>query len=58
MNRRSDVLFNIRIGIEKTIWRGRKELEAELEGRPTDRVRLEGGGRPAVEKKRRKSSRT
>ncbi len=43
---------------EKTIWRGRKELEAELEGRPTDRVRLEGGGQPAVEKRRRKSLRT
>ena len=41
---------------EKTIWRGRKELEAELEGRPTDRVRLEGAGRPAVEKKHRKSA--
>ena len=36
---------------EKTIWRGRKELEAELRGRPADRVRLEGAGRPAVEKK-------
>lgn len=43
---------------EKTIWRGRKELEAELEGRPADRVRLAGGGRPAVEKKHRKSSMT
>lgn len=43
---------------EKTIWRGRKELEAELEGRPTDRVRLGGGGRAAVEKKHRKSSMT
>jgi hypothetical protein len=41
---------------EKTIRRGRKELEAELEGRPTDRIRLEGGGQPAVEKKRRKLS--
>ncbi len=43
---------------EKTIRRGRKELDAELEGRPTDRIRLEGGGRPAVEKKSRKSSMT
>ena len=43
---------------QKTIWRGRKELEAELEGRPLDRVRLEGGGRPTVEKKTRKSSTT
>ena len=43
---------------EKTIRRGREELEAELQGRPVGRVRLEGGGQPAVEKKRRKSSRT
>jgi len=41
---------------EKTIWRGRKELEAELQGRPTDRVRLAGAGRPAVEEKHQKSS--
>ena len=43
---------------EKTIRRGRMELDAELDGRPTDRIRLEGGGQPAVEKKRRKSSMT
>ncbi len=43
---------------EKTIRRGRMEVDAELEGRPTDRIRLEGGGRPAVEKKSRKSSMT
>ena len=36
---------------QKTIWRGRKELEAELEGRPMDRIRVEGGGRPTVKKK-------
>ena len=41
---------------KKTIWRGRKELETELEGRPMNRVRLEGGGRPTVEKKHQKSS--
>ncbi len=35
----------------ETIRRGRAELEADLEGRPTDRVRLPGGGRPPVEKK-------
>ena len=35
---------------QKTIWRGRKELEAELEGRPMDRIRVEGGGRPTVKK--------
>lgn len=36
---------------EKTIRRGREELAAELEQRPTDRVRLPGGGRTPVEKK-------
>ena len=34
----------------KTIRRGREELEAELEGRPMNRIRVEGGGRPTVEK--------
>ncbi len=41
---------------EKTIRRGREELAASLEGRPTDRVRLPGGGRRAAEKKTRRSS--
>jgi hypothetical protein len=36
---------------EKTIQRGQEELAAELAGRPTDRVRLPGAGRPLVEKK-------
>jgi hypothetical protein len=36
---------------EKTIRRGRHELATELAQRPTDRVRLPGGGRPALEKK-------
>jgi hypothetical protein len=36
---------------EKTIWRGRSEMATELQGRPTDRVRLPGGGRPRLEKK-------
>lgn len=35
---------------EKTIRRGRQELAQELAGRPTDRVRLPGAGRPPVEK--------
>lgn len=35
----------------ETIRRGREELEADLESRPADRVRLEGGGRPPLEKK-------
>jgi hypothetical protein len=49
--------MNLITGMDKkTIWRGRKELETELEGRPMNRVRLEGGGRPTVEKKHQKSS--
>jgi hypothetical protein len=35
----------------ETIRIGRDELEQDLQGRPTDRVRLPGGGRPRVEKK-------
>lgn len=34
-----------------TIRQGRRELESDLSGRPLHRVRLEGGGRPPVEKK-------
>ena len=37
----------------ETIRRGRRELEEDLPNRPTDRIRLEGGGRPRVEKKTR-----
>lgn len=33
-----------------TIRRGREELDAELQGRPTDRVRNPGAGRPAKKK--------
>lgn len=40
-----------------TIRRSRRELADDLEGRPADRVRLPGGGRPAVEKKVPRSSR-
>jgi hypothetical protein len=40
---------------EKTIRRGREELAASLAERPVDRVRLPGAGRPAVEKKIRRS---
>jgi len=36
---------------EKTIRRGREELAASLTERPTDRIRLAGGGRPPAEKK-------
>ena len=35
----------------ETICRGRDELDEELRERPTDHVRLPGGGRPRVEKK-------
>jgi hypothetical protein len=35
----------------ETIRRGREELENDLNDRPPDRVRREGGGRPSVEKK-------
>jgi len=37
---------------EKTIRRGRRELEEGLTQVPLGRQRLEGGGRPSVEKKR------
>ena len=34
-----------------TIRRGRQELNTELQDRPSQRVRVEGGGRKAIEKK-------
>ena len=34
-----------------TIRRGREELDANLHGRPSDRVRKPGAGRPPVKKK-------
>ena len=36
---------------EKTIWRGRQELDADLLTVPLDRQRAVGGGRLAAEKK-------
>ena len=36
---------------EKTIQRGRRELEADLAGLPSNRQRREGGGRPRAEKR-------
>jgi hypothetical protein len=36
---------------EKTIQRGRQELDTELAGLPAERQRQEGGGRPRAEKK-------
>lgn len=41
-----------------TIRRGREELDAGLDGRPTDRVRRPGAGRPPGEKKTRPPWRT
>ena len=38
----------------KTIRRGRQELDNELASRPTDRIRLPGGGRLLAEKKTRR----
>ena len=38
---------------EKTIRRGMQDLAERLAGRPTERIRLPGGGRPPVEKKTR-----
>lgn len=39
-----------------TIRRGREELDADLQDRPTDRIRKPGGGRPRLSKKIRNSS--
>lgn len=41
---------------EKTISRGIAEMDEDLNGRPVDRVRLPGAGRPTVEKNSQRSS--
>ena len=41
-----------------TIRRGREELDADLQGRPADRVRQPGAGRPPGKKKTRAASTT
>jgi hypothetical protein len=47
-----DRLLSLITGLHvDTIRRGREELADSLEGRPADRIRLPGGGRPALEKK-------
>jgi hypothetical protein len=47
-----DTLFALITGLHvDTIRSGREELDAELQGRPTDRVRRPGAGRPSREKK-------
>jgi hypothetical protein len=54
-----DTLFSLITGLHvDTIRRGREELDAELQGRPSDRVRRPGAGRPPREKKPQPSSRT
>jgi hypothetical protein len=52
LGRGGDRFMSVVTGMHvQTIRRGREELDAELQGRPTDRIRLPGGGRPPVEKK-------
>ncbi len=36
----------------ETIRRGRREIDDDLGARPTERIRVAGGGRPAIKKKR------
>jgi len=42
---------------QKTVRRGRRELDDGLKGCPADRIRRQGAGRPRVEKKIPRSSR-
>jgi hypothetical protein len=52
-----DALLSLILGLHvDTIRRGREELDADLAGRPADRIRLPGAGRPPVKKKTRRSS--
>ena len=52
VGRGGDTLLALITGLdEKTIAKGREEVAGSLEGRPPDRVRLPGGGRPSLEKK-------
>jgi hypothetical protein len=54
-----DTLLALITGLHvDTIRRGREELDAGLDGRPTDRVRNPGAGRPPGKKKSRRPSRT
>ncbi len=54
-----DTLVSLITGLHvDTIRRGREELDANLEGRPADRVRHPGAGRPPVKKKIHRSSST
>ncbi len=52
MGEGGDTLLSQITGLdEKTIRKGRQELAAAMTERPTEGVRLPGGGRPRVEKK-------
>jgi hypothetical protein len=47
-----DRLLSLITGMdEDTISRGRREMSTGLKDRPTDRIRVAGGGRPSTEKK-------
>lgn len=53
-----DALVALILGLHvDTIRRGREELDTNLAGRPTDRIRRPGAGRPPVKKKTPGSSR-
>jgi len=52
IGRGGDTLLSQITGMDvEAIRRGRRELDEELVNRPVERIREEGGGRPAVEKK-------
>jgi hypothetical protein len=54
-----DTLVSLITGLHvDTIRRGREELDSDLCGRPTNRTRNPGAGRPAVKKKTPRSSQT
>ncbi|MCI0458609.1 MAG: hypothetical protein L0Z62_16725 [Gemmataceae bacterium] len=54
-----DTLVSLITGLHvDTIRRGREELDRGLQGRPTDRIRNPGAGRPPVKKKTHRSSKT
>jgi hypothetical protein len=47
-----DTLLALIVGLHvDTIRRGREELDAQLAGRPTNRIRNPGAGRPPVKKR-------
>ena len=47
-----DTLLSLIVGLHvDTIRRGRDELDAGMAGRPADRIRNPGAGRPSVKKK-------